>query len=148
MKKIIMFVLSLILLMSCATKISDLKSNPEKYVGEIVKVRGNVNKLVKIPFTDYSFLEIGDDTDNILVFTLKEHEKNEVITMSVKVVGFDSSNPEKSTKSVIDSIEKFILDNIKIDESKVKKTAEVVGSTISKALNASNATYFLIEQEK
>lgn len=145
MKKILLLLLSIILF-SCSTKIADLRTNPEKYAGEIVTVMGEVTKLIKIPFTDYSFFEISDKSDNIIVFTLVEHKIKDVVKFKAKVLGYDSTNQEASTLSIIESVEGFILNNIKIDESKVKKSAELIGKTLIKALNTSSGTYLLMEQ--
>lgn len=148
MKKLIIILFAAGLFVSCATKIGDLKTNPEKYIGQTVIVRGEVTKLVKIPFTEYSFFEISDKSDNIIVFTLTDHTKGDLITFKAKVVGYDSTNAEASTLTVIDAVEEFILNSIKIDESKVKKTSEVIGRTLTKALELSSGTYLLLEQQK
>ncbi|QEN03258.1 hypothetical protein EW093_00570 [Thiospirochaeta perfilievii] len=146
MKKIITIIL-MVSLFSCTTNIESLKSNPSKYVGEVVTVRGEVSKLVKIPFTDYTFFEIVDKSDNILVFTLKPHTKGDLVTIKTKVIGFDAQNSQESTQVLITNIENFLLNNIKLDEEKLKKNAKSIGETLSKALSAIDATYFLLEQE-
>ncbi len=147
MKKLLLILLS-VTLFSCVTTIGNLKKDPAKYVGQLVTVKGEVTKLIKIPFTDYSFFEIKDKTDNIIVFTLAEHNKGDYITIKSKVVGFDSSDEKKSTMLIIENIEEFLIKNIKLDEAKLKKTAKNIGETLSKVLNGMDATYFLLEQSK
>lgn len=145
MKKILLILIS-ITMFSCVTTIGNLKKDPGKYVGQIVTVKGEVTKLIRIPFTDYLFFEIKDQTDNIIVFTLAEHNKGDYITIKSKVVGFDSSDEKKSTKVIIENIEKFLINNIKLDEVKLKKTAKTIGGTLSKVLSGMDATYLLLEQ--
>lgn len=146
MKKVLL-VLTVLFAFSCTTTIGALKQSPEKYVGEVVAVKGEVTKVVSIPFSDYSFFELADKTDNIVVFTLNERNKGEMLTIKAEVIGYDSSDQEKSTKLIVDKVETFFLNNIKADEDKVKKNAETVGKFISSILKKMKATYFLIEQE-
>lgn len=148
MKRLLIVAIVSVMFFSCATKISNIKNSPEKFAGQTVNVKGEVTKLIKIPFTDYSFFEISDKSDNLTVFSLNDHIKGDVITFRAKVVGFDSTDQNESTIKVIAAVEDFILKNIKIEKSKVNKTAEAIGNALSKALNASSATYFLIEQSK
>ncbi|OQY38559.1 MAG: hypothetical protein B6229_05680 [Spirochaetaceae bacterium 4572_7] len=145
MKKIVIVVLLITLTMSCVTKISNLKSNPGKYAGNSVKISGVVTKLVKVPFTEYTFLELTDKSDNILIFSLNEHKKGQNTTISAKVIGYSSEDQQQSTLLVIGSIEQFLLDSGIFNEENVTKPAKKIGETISKALAAMDATYFLIE---
>lgn len=145
MKKIIVILLSFTLF-SCVTTIESLKQNPGKYAGQVVSVKGEITKLVKIPFTDYSFFEIKDKTDNIIVFTTAKHKKGDLVTIKSKVVGFDSSDQKKSTIVIIENIEELLINNIKLDEKKLKKTAKNIGETLTKALASLDATYLLLEQ--
>ncbi len=144
MKKFFLFFLC-ITLFSCTTTIINLKDNPQSYIGKSVKINGEITKIIKIPFTDYSLFEFKDKTGNILVFSLKDHVKGENLTITTKVIVYDSSEQEKSTKIIIDNIENFILETLKIDESKVKKISDLIAKAAVKILDSMNASYFLIE---
>lgn len=146
MKKLAIILLAFTLF-SCVTKIESLKSNPTKYVGEVVSLKGTVSKYIKIPLTDYAFFELKDTTGNIIVFSMSKYNKNQNVTLKAKVVGYDSTNQEKSSKVVIEAVEDFLIDNTKMESKKIKDSSKKIGGVLSKALNGMNATYFLIEQE-
>lgn len=145
MKKIVLSLITILTLSSCVTKIGDLKANPKEYAGQVVTVSGEVTKVVKIPFTDYSFIELRDSSDDILVFTLSDYRKKDIITTRTEVVSYDSSRGEESTLKVIKALEGFFIENNIFDKDSVKKPAKTIGKFISKSLNALEATYFLIE---
>lgn len=144
MKKVLIISL-LLAVMSCATKIESIKNSPEKYVGEVVPVKGRVSKVVSIPFTDYSFFELTDNSDNIIIFTLKDKKKGEVVKIRAEVIGYDSTNQVKSTEFIVERVREFFNTTLKSSDDNFDKSAEKVGNFISKTLNSMKATYFLIE---
>ncbi len=144
MKKIFILFVG-ITMMSCVTKIGDLKLNPRKYAGQTVSVRGTISKIVTIPFTDYTIFEIRDKSDKIVVFSIQNHNKNDSLTIEAKVVAFDNNNLKQSTLETITAIEEFLIEKNLFSKEDVKKPAELIGNTISKALSILEATYFLME---
>lgn len=148
MKSILLYIALFLLLTSCVTKIESIKDNPKDYLDQVVTVSGDVTKRVKIPFTNFSFIELKDSSDNILVFTLSNYSKGSNITLKTEVVAFDSESSEKSTKEVISHIENFLIDNNLFSKKDVKKQAKNIGNFICKSLNVLEATYFLIEVKK
>ncbi len=54
------------LVAGCATDIERIRVNPDRYVGETVLVRGVVDGVVPVPFTDLSAYRLRDDTEAAL----------------------------------------------------------------------------------
>lgn len=147
MKSKAIYLLFIILLLSSCltTKIEDIKADPLSYIDKDVKVKGRVEKLVNIPFTDYSFLELKDESDNIVVFTLNDHVKGEEVVIKARVVAYSSENHKKSTEAVITSISNFFVENNIFTAEDVEKPASTIGKFISSILKKMEAAYFLIE---
>lgn len=144
MKKIISILIFFTLITSCVTKISDLKSNPLEYNNKVVLVEGKITKLVKIPFTDYKVYELKDSSDNIVVFSVEERQKDDELKIKAKVIVYDSAIHKKSTKNIVASIKDYLKEK-GYKSKKIDKTAETITSTITKLLSKMEATYFLIE---
>ena len=51
------------------TKIDELLSNPDRYDGEEVKVRGTVRNTVSIPFLEVRIYNVQDNTGEVVVLT-------------------------------------------------------------------------------
>lgn len=143
--KLLLFPILLFLASSCVTKIGDLKSNPVKYANKTVSVNGEITKLFKIPFTDYRFYEIKDRTDNIIVFSLNDRRKGDILTIKAKVVVYDSSNKKQSTENVMESISKFLSNN-GMESDNSSKIIKAVTNVAIDILTKMEKTYFLIEE--
>lgn len=135
----------LIVASSCVTKIADLKSNPLKYANTTVSVNGEITKLIKIPFTDYRFYEIKDNTDNIIVFSLNDRNKGDIITIKAEVIVYDSSNHKQSTEKIMESISNFLVDN-GIESKSSDKIISTLTNGAIELLSNIEKTYFLIEE--
>ena len=145
MKKIIL-ILVVLSLFSCTTTVSSLKSNPSKYAGKIVSIKGNVQKVISIPFTDFAVYELADSNSDIILFSGKKYNKGSNITLNVEVVGFDGKNESESAKNVIKNIETFLLKNSDLKKSDVTNISKNVSSVITKFLITVNGSYFLIDK--
>ena len=83
--------LTLLFLTGCSqlgigfTKIGDLLSNPQKYSGQEVRVRGRVTNVLKLPFVATKIYTIRDDSGEINVRT--DHDAPMVGPAEVRVKG-------------------------------------------------------------
>lgn len=143
--KLISIIVLFFLITSCATKIADLKSNPTKYANTTVSVNGEITKLIKIPFTDYRFYEIEDKTDNIIVFSINDRKKGDIVTIKAEVIVYDSTNHKKSTKNIMESLSNFLSDNNLKSENSEKVISSITKVAVD-LLAKFEATYFLIEE--
>lgn len=147
MNKYLSFPIIILLLISCTTKIEDLKNNPVYYAGKEVNVSGKITKIVNIPLTNYSFFELKDISDNIIVLTTRDYNLKEEVNINANVVALDTSNNENNSLNVIRSIEKMLIREYNVDEKGVKLTAEAISYYLTGILDALEATYFLLERD-
>lgn len=147
MYKYLLLITLFISLLSCTTKIEYINKNPVYYSGKVVKLTGTVTKIIPIPLTEYSFIELKDSTDDIVVLTIHEYKKNDNVKLRAGVVALDTSKGENYSLNIIKSIEKILVNKYNVDKKGVRLTAETISYYLINIMDAFEATYFLIESD-
>lgn len=145
MKKIIIFAAALLFLTGCTTSVDALKTNPRKYAGQTVRVRGNVDSSFTIPFTDYTVFILNDTTGRIAVFTLKDKVKNTTTAFEAYIVAIDGEEAGDSASEGVVALENYLLEKGVMEEG--DETIEIIVKAINKIAGAFEGTYFLIEKD-
>lgn len=145
MKKLVIIGVVVLLASCLTTKIVDLKENPTKYAGSVVKVTGVVTKVINIPLTEYLIYELTDETGDIIVFTSNEKRKGESIRIDAKVVAYSSGDDKNSSIEIVNALKDFMISKNLASEEKATKLSKSISKVVIAALDRLELTYFLIE---
>jgi len=83
---IILFLILIAVITSCATGIRAIKKAPRRYINKIVTIRGKIIEVTPIPPTSLRILEIHDRKDKIYILTIKGVEKNRKKTFKGEII--------------------------------------------------------------
>lgn len=147
MKNYLILTLFLLSFLSCTTTIKNINDDPVYYSGKEVIVTGKVSKIVNVPLTNYSFIELTDLTDDIVVLTTKEYDRNDSVKLNAGVVALNTENSENYSLNIIKNIEKILVNKYNVDKKGVELTADTISYYLINIMDALEATYFLIESE-
>lgn len=131
-----------------ALNIDKLKDNPDRYNGDIVRLRGEVTFKAAIPFTDLLVYILEDDTGSILVFSAFPKEREERIRIKAEVVAYVGEENEDDREDVIDRISDYLVDKEILERDNARKVSEVSLKFINTMADAATGVWFVIEQEK
>lgn len=131
-----------------ALTIDKLKSNPDKYNGDIVRLRGEVTFKAGIPFTDLLVYILEDRTGSILVFSAFPKERDEKISIKAEAIAFIGEEKEGERENAINRISEYLVEKEILEPEHARKASEVSLRFINSLANAATGTWFVIEQEK
>lgn len=144
--KLMVPALLLIMLMfsSCATRLSTIKSEPEKYAGADVMISAVVDLEAPIPFMEYSLYRISDDTDRMFLFTDKKYQIGEPIRTKVHVIGINDKNSKTKAEEIAQQTSDFLINNGITDAAKASSFSKKLVRLIMTLGDAAEGSYFLI----
>ncbi len=131
-----------------AITIERLKSNPDRYDGNIVRLRGEVSHIVEIPLTELCVYILKDRTDSIVVFSAFTKEKDERVSIKAEVVAYIGDENEREREKSIDKMEKYLVDKEILKKNAARRVSEISLKIINTITDAATGTWFIIEQEK
>lgn len=145
-KKYIIYII-ILLLCSCTTRIKDIKDNPVYYSGRTVKVSGQITKIINIPLSHFSFIELKDKSSNIIVLTTRDYYLDQEVTLKTEVIAFDSSSSQNYSINIISAIEDFLNETGYGKGKNLDKVADNISETLVNILDVFEVAYLLIERE-
>lgn len=131
-----------------AVSIEKLKGNPQRYNGDIVRIRGNVTFKASIPFTELLVYTLEDKTGSILVFSAFPKERDEKISIKAEVVAYLGEENEDQREDVIESISDYLVEKEILERDSARKVSEVSLRFINSMADAVTGIWFVIEQER
>ncbi len=131
-----------------AISIEKLKSNPQRYNGEVVRLRGVVFHKIGIPFTELSVYVLKDRTESIVVFSTFTKEKDDRISIDAEVVAFVGEENENQRERMVSRMEDYLVSQELLEQDKASRVAEISLGIINTITDAATGTWFVIEKEK
>ncbi len=131
-----------------AISIDKVKSNPQRYNGDSVRLRGEVTLSVTIPFTDLSVYILEDNSGSILVFSAYRKEKNERISIRAEVVAYVGSENESNREETIDRMTDYLVEKDILQRNSARIASAATLNIINSLADAATGTWFVIELEK
>lgn len=148
-RKIFIMVLLLTLSASLsALSIDKLKDNPDRYNGDIVRLRGDVIFKAGIPFTDLLVYILEDRTGSVLVFSAFPKERDERISIKAEVVAYVGDENEEEREDVIERISDYLVEKEILERDGARKVSEISLKFINTMADVATGVWFVIEQEK
>ncbi len=133
-----------ILISSCATSIDIIKSNPDVYVGQDVRIRASVTLEAPLPFMNYSVYRMSDDTGTIFLITDKKYRIGQKISLTARVIGVNSENSQNAAEKIAQQTADFMVENNITDKSNSIKLSRKLIRLISALGSIAEGSYFLI----
>ncbi|RQW05947.1 MAG: hypothetical protein EH225_04170 [Calditrichaeota bacterium] len=131
-----------------ALSIDKLKSNPERYQGDIVRLSGEVTFKAGIPFTDLLVYILEDNSGSVLVFSAFPKEREEKIRIKAEVIAYVGDETERDREEAIDRISNYLVDKDILEPDGARKVSEISLKFINTMAEAASGVWFVIEQEK
>lgn len=131
-----------------ALSINKLKSNPDRYCGDNVRLRGDVTFKASIPLTGMLVYILDDGSGSVLVFSAFPKEKGDRVSIRADVVAYVGEENKKGREKVIERISDYLVDKDILDRNKAEKVSDLSLKFINSVADAATGVWFVIEQEK
>ena len=146
MKKIILLLtlIPVILISSCATSLTVIKEKPNKYVGANVVINARVALKVPVPFMDYSLYQVKDKTDRMFLFTTKEYDVDDKVSCKAHVIGISDGNSLSAIDEIAQQTAAFLEKNKLADSATARALGQKLVRVLSTLGHIAEGSYFLI----
>ncbi|MBB6478742.1 hypothetical protein [Spirochaeta isovalerica] len=131
-----------------ALSIDRLKSNPERYKGDTVRLSGEVTFVAGIPFTDLQVYILEDNSGSLLVFTAFPKELDERTRIKAEVIAYIGDNKERDREDAINRISDYLVEKEILERKAARKVSEISLKFLNTVADAATGVWFVIEQEK
>ncbi len=87
---------------SCTTSMRSIAENPQRFSQKVVTLKGRVNTIVRVPFTEYTVFVFESEGVKTVVFTDDQYPKGEEVNIKAEVVTFpEAAFKDKSGKASV-----------------------------------------------
>lgn len=148
MKKIsIITITALILLLSgCVTSLKDVKDDTQTYAGKTIQIKGDITKVQKIPFTDFSVLLFKDGDVSTVIFTPEIRKITSGVNMKGKVIAIREDIVNDSSSTAVESLSSFLVDHDFAERERAEKISSAAMKIVRTLSKGIGSFFFIIEQ--
>lgn len=146
-KTIVLFLILLFVLASCATNISSIKKVPKKYLNKTVIIKGIITKVNAIPLTSLKIAEIYDKTDTVYVLTNKEVKKNKKRTFKGEIIPIGPRITKEKARFLQMKVAKFLVDNNLASPRESLKYARKIMEFLRKIVPKNELTLLMLDHK-
>jgi hypothetical protein len=139
-------VLLALVLAGCSATVASLRENPQAYAGKTVVLKGRVERVVKVPLTDFSVYRFDDGTAAVTVFSAKTHERNEQLTLRAEVVAFPSDEAVDRAREARDRLRRFLVQNELANRARAERIAGAILRVVRQVSDSVDHVFFLVEE--
>lgn len=148
MKKLILGGVALLLLIAgCATRISDLKDDPQRYNGRTVTLRGVVNRALPLPVGNLSLQILGQDDDSALLISRVDRRRGDEAVVKVRVVAFPEDETSEAWERGARTLADFLVDHDLVERPKAQDMVRTVVRAIRAATDRLGQLFLLVEMD-
>lgn len=128
------------------TSISDITGEPRTYVGETIRLRGEVTAAHKVPLMELWIETVYDKTGSLLVISRTEREAGARFRADVKIVGIATDDAESGGAKAAEAVADFLVEHELAERKAAGRSAEAVIRFLSTVLPHLDAAMFALEQ--
>ena len=145
MKRLLRFLLPVIVLAAGCTTTKDIHENPADYAGQRVVLSGEMSKRIPIPFTDLAVFVFTDDYGSAMVLSAKEHTLKEPVMVYGKVAVFPEKGATKEMSAFVKSVSDFLVENGWAEPGNADTLAGGVIKVFSVAMKGLGKVFIILE---
>lgn len=129
-----------------STDIADIEADPRLYVGQTIRLRGEVTESVALPLGGLSLQTVYDRTGSILLLSSQDRMVSDRVRVRASVVGINTERAVTASSDVLaaiaDAIEPYVEDPERAD-----RVAGIVSRALTRLLPATDSALFLVEKQ-
>ncbi|MBI9103799.1 MAG: hypothetical protein JEY99_15390 [Spirochaetales bacterium] len=137
---------TIVFLSACVTTPAKIDQDPGRYNGTLVKVRGEVEKIYKIPLTDISVFLLRDDEIAVPVVSLVEREEGGKVVVNGEVWAFPEEGMNAGSIEAVEAVEGFLVENDLVGKERGRQVAALVLTAVQKLAAGLGEIWFIIEK--
>ncbi len=130
-----------------ATSIKDIAGSPREYVGDELRLRGEVISAHKVPLIDTWLLAVYDGTATIIVITGEQRETGDRFRARVKILGIATDGAEEASEEIARSIADFLVDRQITERNRARRGADSVVTFLRTVLPFLDTSLCAVELE-
>jgi hypothetical protein len=137
-----------ILVAGCATPIAKIESNPEKYAGQTVTVRGIVVDAFNVPGVDLSFYSLSDGSARMPVLARSERREGQEMTVAVRVIAIAGEEAAEQAASSVEELARYLVDQDIVASDRAQRIAGRIIQAIRRLGQGVTGSYLLVEADR
>lgn len=149
MKKIIstliLFVLGSIAFANGTTDIADIQAQPRLYVGETLKIAGDVTQVRSIPLSDYELQSVYDGTGMLSLLTNIPRSVGDSLEPVVEIIGLNTEGAEEASDGLANSLARSLEEQGWLTPQEARNMAEKLDRGLKVILRAMDISLLGLE---
>lgn len=133
-------------LVSGCTSIERIRDNPGRYAGKTVMVNGEIERRIRIPFSDMNVYVFSDGESKTLVFSTKAHEQGDRYLLRGEVVAFPAQETSESVDESLEKVSDFLVSNNIIGRERAESAANRLMGAVRRTARELGSLFFLLEE--
>ncbi len=109
-----------------AISIDRITGNPRAYVGEDVRLRGEVTNVRKVPLMDAWLVTVYDGTGTLMVISDREYQVAQRYRTRVTILGIATERAEEGSEAFSAAVAEFLVEKDIVDRERADRGAEAV----------------------
>lgn len=129
-----------------ATRIATIQDDPNAFVGQTVRIRGEVTQRRAIPLTDYEIQAFYDGSGTLLVLSDVSRNVADRARPRVRVIGVATDDASAAAPDFVAGIADFLVERNVVRRDRADRAAERLAVGVQTVLTLFDATWFAIER--
>ena len=145
--KLLLLAFVVIITAACTTSLATIKSRPDHYVGDIVRIQGSLTHKLPLPFTDIGVYILDDTTASMVIVAPAEYDSGQILNTQAQVIGISEGDAVKTAKNSVEQIADALVSREIVEPANARKVAKVMVKAVSKISGPIAGSYLLLDRQ-